>query len=170
MKYLSLPMANTVDSGTTTSTTSNKLVQSGQNFTTTVTVGDVVWNTTDGTWARVTAVDSATTLSLSADIMASGEDFIIYSGTETTEQLMSAENVVIANQATTTTVTVLYSTSSSASDVLTIKHEAIATGSISVRRAIEEALKLAASPKSAPQVAVPVVLPSGVVLATVALA
>ena len=66
-----------VDSGTTTGTTSNKLVQSGQNFTTTVGVNDVVINTTDTTTALVTAIDSATTLSLSADIMASGENYVI---------------------------------------------------------------------------------------------
>ena len=57
------------DSGTTTATTANKLVDSGQNFTSTVRVGDLVKNTTDSTTATVTAVDSDTTLSLSADIM-----------------------------------------------------------------------------------------------------
>ena len=66
------------DSGTTDGTTANKLVQSGQNFDVTVLVGMIVHNTTDDTFANVTAVDSATTLSLSADIMISGENFIIY--------------------------------------------------------------------------------------------
>jgi len=68
-----------VDSGTTTSTTADKLVQTGQNFDVTITIGDIVHNTTDDTYADVTAVDSATTLSLGADIMASGETFIIQS-------------------------------------------------------------------------------------------
>lgn len=66
-----------VDSGTTDGTTSNKLVESGQNFNTTVSVHDWVLNTTDGTTAEVTAVDSDTTLSLSADIMVSGEVYKI---------------------------------------------------------------------------------------------
>ena len=57
------------DSGTTTATTANKLVDSTQNFTSTVRVGDLVKNTTDSTSATVTAIDSDTTLSLSADIM-----------------------------------------------------------------------------------------------------
>ena len=65
------------DSGTTTATTANKLVDATQNFTSTVRVGDLVSNTTDSTTATVTAVDSDTTLSLSADIMTSGENYQI---------------------------------------------------------------------------------------------
>lgn len=65
------------DSGTTTATTTNKLVDGTQNFTSTVRVGDLVKNTTDSTSATVTAVDSDTTLSLSADIMTSGEAYQI---------------------------------------------------------------------------------------------
>jgi hypothetical protein len=67
-----------LDSGTTTSTTAFKLIQSGQNFNTTVFVGCKVKNTTDDTWATVTAVDSATTITLDIDIMVSGETFEIY--------------------------------------------------------------------------------------------
>jgi len=66
------------DSGTTTSASANKLIQTGQNFLTTVDVDDVVFNTTDNTYALVTSVDSDTQLTLSADIMASGENFEIY--------------------------------------------------------------------------------------------
>ena len=66
-----------VDSGTTDGVAANKLIQSGQNFLTTVTVGDVIYNTTDGTYALVTAIDSDTQLSISADIMASGEVYRI---------------------------------------------------------------------------------------------
>ncbi len=68
-----------VDSGTTDGTTSDKLVQSGQNFETTVTVNDIVHNTTDDTYAKITVIDSNTTLSLSVDIMISGETFVIQS-------------------------------------------------------------------------------------------
>lgn len=68
----------TKDSGTTTSATASKLVQTGQNFLTTVDVGDVVFNSTDSTWAYVSAVDSDTTLSLTSDIMASAEAYTIY--------------------------------------------------------------------------------------------
>jgi len=127
-----LKIETTVDSGTTTSTVANKLVDSGQNFLTTVKVGmrvnmtsgtigtalvtfvednntlvldkdiavsgqtftvdseqgfitkrvmigDIVYNTTDGEAATVILVDDDETLTLNANIMASGEDFIIYS-------------------------------------------------------------------------------------------
>ena len=65
------------DSGTTTATTANKLVDSTQNFLTTVTNGDQVVNQIDGTIALVTNVDSNTTLSLDADIMLTGEAYTI---------------------------------------------------------------------------------------------
>jgi hypothetical protein len=58
-----------VDSGTTTSTAANKLIQTGQNFLSTVNVGDIVRRTAAGTYAEVTAVDSDTQLSLSSDLM-----------------------------------------------------------------------------------------------------
>ncbi len=66
-------------SSAATGTTANKLVDSGGAFTSgvTVDVGDEVHNTTDDTYAFVTAVDSATQLSLSADIMVSGETYTI---------------------------------------------------------------------------------------------
>ena len=67
------------DSGTTTSTTANKLVQTGQNFLTTVAVGDTVNNTPDATTAKVSTVDSDTQLSLDTDIMTSGEAYTITS-------------------------------------------------------------------------------------------
>lgn len=76
-----IPWAKTfdiADSGTTDGTTANKLIQSGQNFLTTCAINMIVYNTTDTTWAYITAVDSNTQLSLSADIMDNGENFTIY--------------------------------------------------------------------------------------------
>ncbi len=63
--------------GTTTSQTTDKLVDSGETFTDRIVAGDKVKNTTDNTEAYVTAVDDANTLALSADIMDSSEDYII---------------------------------------------------------------------------------------------
>lgn len=69
-------------SSTTTSTTADKLVDSGAGFVVAgVAVGDIVTNTTDGTYTLVTAVDSATTLSLADDIMTSGENYTITAST-----------------------------------------------------------------------------------------
>ncbi len=66
-------------SSTTTSTSANHLVDTGGAFTSgvTVDVGDEVHNTTDDTYAYVTVVGSATDLTLSADIMTSGETYTI---------------------------------------------------------------------------------------------
>jgi len=69
------PDGLTVDSGTATATLSNKLIETGQNFLTTVKVGDRIDNTTDATSTIVTAVDSDIQLSLADDIMVSGEDY-----------------------------------------------------------------------------------------------
>ena len=69
---------NPAESGTTTSTVANKLIETGQNFTSTVQVGDIVSNTTDDTKSTVSSVDSDTQLTLAADIMASGETYVIY--------------------------------------------------------------------------------------------
>ncbi len=65
-------------SGTTTSTTAGKLVDSGAGFVAAgVAKGDIVVNTTDNTVANVTAIDSATQLSVTPDIFVSGETYVI---------------------------------------------------------------------------------------------
>jgi len=63
--------------GNASGTTAGKLVYATGGFTAAVDVGDEVYNSTDDTYAYVTAKDSDTQLSLSADIMASGETFVI---------------------------------------------------------------------------------------------
>lgn len=66
-------------SGTATATTSNKLTASAGAFVVNaVAVGDIVKNTTTGKFALVTAVDSATALSLSADIFSDTNTYTIY--------------------------------------------------------------------------------------------
>lgn len=69
--------------GSATATTSNKLVDSTKDFSALgVKKGDIIYNTTDNTAALVTAVDSATTLSVSADVFASGETYRIFAEEE----------------------------------------------------------------------------------------
>ncbi len=65
--------------GTASSTTTNKLVDASATFTTLLAVGDVVENITDNTTAKITAIDSATQLTLDNDIMSSGEIYRIFS-------------------------------------------------------------------------------------------
>lgn len=70
--------SGSAESGTTDgATTPDKLIQSGQNFETTLGPGALVHNTSDTTYAIVTAVDSDTQLSLDTDIMATGENYVI---------------------------------------------------------------------------------------------
>lgn len=67
--------------GTATATTSNKLTDSAGAFVVnSIAVGDVIKNTTTGKFALVTAVDSATALSVSADVFSSGDAYSIYPG------------------------------------------------------------------------------------------
>jgi hypothetical protein len=66
--------------GTTTSTTTNKLVDSSATFLTDVGAGDLVKNTTDGTYSYVDSVDSDTELTLGNDIFVSGESYSIDGG------------------------------------------------------------------------------------------
>jgi len=77
--YVGIKAAYT-NSGTTTSATAFKLNDTGgtPNFSTTVSVGDLVKNTTDGTYTLVTKVDSTTVLSIRDNIMASSEAYVIY--------------------------------------------------------------------------------------------
>lgn len=62
-----------------TSTSSNNLVDANADFTGTVKVGYIAFNRTDKTSAKITAVTNATTLALSDDIFASGEEYVIKS-------------------------------------------------------------------------------------------
>lgn len=68
-----------VDSGTTDATTANKLVDSTQNFLTTVTANDIAHNTTDSTFGKATAIDSDTTLSVSNDVFPTAKNYVIQS-------------------------------------------------------------------------------------------
>ena len=62
-------------SGTASSTTSNKLVDSSATFTSSVSEGDRVRNVTDTTFATITSVDSNTQLTINQDIFVSGESY-----------------------------------------------------------------------------------------------
>jgi hypothetical protein len=70
-------VSGTSTSGATDGAVPNKLVDSGATFSTNL-VGYIVYNTTDSTVARVTAVDSGTVLTLSANIMGTGENYVVY--------------------------------------------------------------------------------------------
>ena len=81
------------DSGTTDGVEANKLVDSTQNFATTVQPGDFIHNTTDNTYADIKSVDSNIKLSISADIIVSGETYTIKRGTSLTVDTGTAKAV-----------------------------------------------------------------------------
>ena len=79
VKLLKFPIVDQVETGTaTTGTTGAQLVDSGQNFLTSVRVGDIVKLTVSGLSAKVIKVVDNNTLNLAADISAaSGNAFTI---------------------------------------------------------------------------------------------
>ncbi len=89
---LGLVSGEPIMTSTATATTGDKLIDSAGAFTTTkavtghpiiheIAIGDTVYNTTDSTSALITAVNSATDLSIDTDIMADEEGYQIFSGT-----------------------------------------------------------------------------------------
>lgn len=75
-----IPNPTNISSGSSTGTTANKLTCSTATFIKKgVSVGDVVYNISDSLSATVTAVDSETVLSLSANIIAvASKSFVVY--------------------------------------------------------------------------------------------
>tara|TARA_R100000353_G_scaffold176097_1_gene148815 strand:+ start:1090 stop:2037 length:948 start_codon:yes stop_codon:yes gene_type:complete len=86
--------SNLLDSGTTDGTSAGKLVDSTQNFLSTVQVGSLVVNTTDISQAFVTAVDSNTQLSLSSNIIPTGKNYSIYSNKDIREVERVTQNKI----------------------------------------------------------------------------
>lgn len=80
MQILELYLRNgTGYKGAATSTSTDNLVDLNTNFNIGVEVGYIVFNETNGTSAKVTAVTNATTLALSDNIFTSGENYIVKS-------------------------------------------------------------------------------------------
>jgi hypothetical protein len=169
-KFISVPLAAVVDSGTTTTTTANKLTQSGQDFLTTVKVGDIIVNTTDSVSAVVTAVDSNTVLSISADVVPTAKAFVIYSATVTVDQIIAAEGATLVQQATLGTTTIAYRAGSTGADILTITHSFLPSGSVDFRTAVQNALIEAADKNSKPKSIFPIALPASAAVISTAIA
>jgi len=70
-------VTTTLDTGTADGTQSAHLIDSTQNFSSTVTIGNLVCNITDNTHARISAVCSNTCLGLDQDNFVSGEAYCI---------------------------------------------------------------------------------------------
>jgi hypothetical protein len=80
---IGIPKVNQLDSvGTTTATSASKLVDSAALFTKSVSVGGVVVNSTNGSIATIVSVDSDTQLTLSSNIISTGQLYAIYRAQE----------------------------------------------------------------------------------------
>jgi len=83
-------------SGTATSYSAGKLVDSGGGFTGVVSIGDIVWNSTDSAFTTVTAVDSDTQLSLDWDAFDTGnEGYSIYDEPELPENWLECDGSTV---------------------------------------------------------------------------
>tara|TARA_R100001244_G_scaffold63700_1_gene52823 strand:+ start:167 stop:709 length:543 start_codon:yes stop_codon:yes gene_type:complete len=94
--------------GTTTVTTSHKLVDGLADFVTSgVIVGDLAYNTTDGDVATITAVDSATTLSVTPNTFPISKEYIIFLGGPIFEKRINSSDGCLIYVSTTTVVTTI---------------------------------------------------------------
>ena len=120
-RFLKLKLYDTsVDSGTTDAATADKLTQSGQNFLTTVSAGDLV--VAAGVVYTVSAVDSNTVLSVDGGGVPDATAFTIYAGDAYTERIVSAENVMYTSRTDAYNTVIKYNHAQAAVDTLTLTH------------------------------------------------
>ena len=148
-KFLNIPVYGLISGlGNLTSTAPSggaNLVVSGQSFLTDVSDGDIVHNATDNEYSSVFNVASDTQLDLTAlsdgapaDIT-SGKSVYIHSGSVNNGQLVSVVGISLIEQTTASTCDIHYDTAT-ASDMITITHIPVPTGSEAVRDMIQDAV------------------------------
>lgn len=81
-------------SGTTTSASAYKLIDSSAKFTKTVSVGDTVNNTTDSTNTTITSIDSDTQINVKDDIFNSSENYTVADTNNYTPQLLQTNTII----------------------------------------------------------------------------
>jgi hypothetical protein len=133
-----------------TAATTNELYDGTQNFLTTVSPGDVIYNTTDNTSARVTSVSSNFRLVLSGDIMAVGETYNVLDEVTSDEQLVSLENLMLVQTVSQFSTELKYG-ALAGNDTVTIAHSDQGVGNL-VKDAVQLAMQDAVSaPGSIPR-------------------
>jgi hypothetical protein len=151
-KYVEVKVQDTVATGTTTvDETGNLELQDGAATFTggVVNAGDVVHDTTDDRMYTVVSVVDANTLSLVAIGAAqgtgldTGKNYIIYSATSYSKQLIASDGVVLVENSPTdpinSEVNIQYCGSSGI--VVKITHAAAAAGSEAVRDAFQDTIR-----------------------------
>jgi hypothetical protein len=159
-KFIKIRTQVLLQAGTDATGTANKLtVASTADFS----VGDIVHNTTDNTFATITVIDSATVASLSADIMDAAENYSVYSAANYTDKPVLAEGVALVKRAAANNyqTTINYSSNSTGTDIITVLHQPVASLYVtSVEEAIDNAILDIHSNGQKPSVSKLVDLPS----------
>ena len=145
-KFLSVPVYDLLVSGTSDAPTGAgvDLEDAAVNFNTSgVTAGDIVHNSTDNEYFVVDEVLTNTELALSALDggtlpIPTGKDYFIHSSTSSNNQLISAVDVLLVEQSSTSTVSITYDSPSTSTDVIGITHSPVPSGSEAVRDMIQD--------------------------------
>jgi|TARA_R110000782_G_scaffold696_2_gene2307 hypothetical protein len=128
----------------------SSLYDTGQNFLTTVSPGDVVYNSGTAGTARVVSIVNDSRLTLSADIMTIGDTYNVLDELTSSEVLCSLSELIMVKR-DTNFATVMYYGAGSGNDIITIQHTDQGNGSL-VAEAIQTAMQDAVSmPGSIPK-------------------
>jgi len=149
-KFVEVDVQDVALSGQSTSDESgnNKVTDSGA-FASGVAVGDILHDTTDDRMYLVAAIDNVNTLSLTpigatqGNGVGNGKDFIIYSATASSKQLISSSGVVIVENAAADPINSEVNVQYCGKDGIAVKitHEAVAAGSEAMRDAFQDAIE-----------------------------
>jgi hypothetical protein len=150
-KYVEVPVQSTVASGTTTvDETGNLELQDGAATFTggVVNTGDVVHDTSDDRMYTVATVVDANTLSLVAIGAAlgtglnTGKNYIIYSSSVSTKQLVASDGVVIVENAAADPINSEVNIQYCGADGIAIKitHAAVAAGNEAIRDGFQDSI------------------------------
>jgi len=153
-KFIKVPLQDKlISSEAAGATVSGKLTLAD---TSALSIGDYVHNMTLSKYATITAIDSATLVTLSADIALITNVMSVYSGTvSTVKQLVSAEQVLLVAQPVAVTdaigMTTLTYASGTGADVVTISHVGNQQLSVAQATSIEIAILEAHSSNNRPE-------------------
>ena len=170
-KFLSIAVQDVrVETSTTTanSSTAADLIDSGADFVTdAVAVGDIVHNTTDDAYHVVATIVDGTHLTFDSGTVATDKAYTVYSGTASTNQLVSMDHMIMAEQTDVRNVDITMS-SGDAANVVNISHQDITALTLTMRTAIEDAV-LAGQAKAWLKPSETVVLPTGIKVTNIAI-
>jgi len=160
-KFIKIRTQVLLQAGTAGTTVTNKLTVVNSAG---LSVGDIIHNTTDNTFATITLIDSGTLVTLSGDIMASGETYSAYSATQYVDKPLLAEGVALVKRSASSYQTFInYSANSTGTDIITILHQPVASKyETTVEDAIDTAILEVHSNGQRPDVARLVSLPIGI--------